>query len=266
MCECMCARSVRTTCTCTNVSYERCVCVHPRTEASHPTVSHIRGVNKVCNIPSPSPSLRSVSSSAPSRTTASRKSVVQVRLHHWPRLHVLCRLAKVDLLMAVYQDEPSERIHSLEADFSSGRPCTTILPGAVTIFLLIYQEFERTDQVVTDSIWRRVCSKHFRFSAGSGMTKNSVRGLPTRLSTTLPHTSSRTAALRALKRPHQTTSSMDVSVAMKTHTRQCAPPCPSNASGSPCFSAESAAPCSVGRRLLVPPHCSILSLSRWSMR
>ena len=129
MCKCMCARSVRTTCTCTNVSYERCVCVHPRAEASHPTVSHIRGVNKVCNIPSPSPSLRSVSSSAPSRTTASRKSVVQVRLHHWPRLHVLCRLAKVDLLMAVYQDEPSERIHSLEADFSSGRPCTTILPG-----------------------------------------------------------------------------------------------------------------------------------------
>ena len=30
MCECMCARSVQTTCTCTNISYERCVCVHLR--------------------------------------------------------------------------------------------------------------------------------------------------------------------------------------------------------------------------------------------
>ena len=32
---------------------------------------------------------------------------------------------------------------------------------AVTIFLLVCQDLERVDQVLTDSVWRRVCSKHF---------------------------------------------------------------------------------------------------------
>ena len=114
---------------------------------------------KVRNIPSSSPR-HSFSSSAPSRTTASRKSMVKFTTG----LNSTFFSKSPTSTGAWYHDEPSEPIHHLEPTFLWKAAYHHVIQ-AVTIFLLVCQKFERVDHFVTDSVWRRVCSKHFYFSA-----------------------------------------------------------------------------------------------------
>ena len=82
---------------------------------------------KVRNIPCPS--LRSVNSSAPSRTTAAKKICREIRLHHLPRLHVFCSKSPTFtgswLSIVVNLLSPSTTLSRL----FSRKPCTTMLTG-----------------------------------------------------------------------------------------------------------------------------------------
>ena len=64
----------------------------------------------------PSSSLLSVNSAAPSRTTASVESDVkcELRLQHCERFQVLQRIVNFHRLVFVHHDEPFELIHHLE--------------------------------------------------------------------------------------------------------------------------------------------------------
>ena len=102
---------------------------------------------KMCKIPSSS--ARSVSSSAPSRTTASGKSVVNFGF--------------ATVRDFIYNDEPSEPIHCLQPTFLL-KALYHHLDSAVTIFLRVCQELERIDQIVEHSLQCRVRPKNFCFS------------------------------------------------------------------------------------------------------
>ena len=125
----------------------------------------------------PSSSARSVGSSAPSRTTAARKCAVSfgfttglasMFFSQSPTFTTswLCTMMN---LQPVHYIEPTSLLKTLYHH----------LDWAVTIILLVCHELERIDQVVTDSIWRRMCSKHLCFSAVGGVLhdQDSVRGL-----------------------------------------------------------------------------------------
>ena len=128
------------------------------------------------------PCLRCVSSSAPSWTTTSGKSVkfgiaagLDSMFYSKSPTFTACVSTMMNLL------NPSI---ILSRRFS-GKPCTTMLTGLSPSFCWC-QEFVRRDQVVTDSLWRRVCSKHFCFSAVRAVLydQDSVRVLPIILAAT----------------------------------------------------------------------------------
>ena len=117
---------------------------------------------KVRNIPSSS--LRSVSPSAPSRTTASGKSVVNFGFTALFDTMFLSQSPIYKRRMAVYPEEPSEPAHCSEPSFFL-QALHNHLDGAAAIFLLACQEFERVDQIVAASLWCRVRSKIVCISA-----------------------------------------------------------------------------------------------------
>ena len=84
------------------------------------------------------PCLRRVSSSAPSRDHHFRK-ICELRLHHWPRLHVLFQITNFHR-KGVHHGEPSEPTHYLEPTFL-WKALYHHVDWAVTIFLLVCQEF-----------------------------------------------------------------------------------------------------------------------------
>ena len=97
-----------------------------------------------------------------------------------------------------------------------------------TIFVVVCQEFESVDKVVTDSVCRRVCSKHFCFSVVRAVLygQDSVRGPSKCTGRQTPHTTSCTASFRALKRPDVV--SKRISVTIRGHTcDNVTPPYPS---------------------------------------
>ena len=100
---------------------------------------------------------------------------------------VRCCLHKITNFhrMGVHHGEHSEPIHCLEPTFL-WKALYHHVDWAVTIFLLVCQEFVRRDQVATGSLWRRVCSKHFCFSAVRAVLydQDSVRVLPIILAAT----------------------------------------------------------------------------------
>ena len=137
-----------------------------------------------------SSSARNVSSSAPSRTTASGKSVVNFGF-----------ATGLDSLF--FSESPtftaswlSTMMNLLSASIIPNRllsckPCTTHLDWAVAILLPVCQKLQRIDQSVAYSLLCRVRSKHFCISAVRAVLydQNPLRGFPIVLAATgrTPH-------------------------------------------------------------------------------
>ena len=96
---------------------------------------------KVRNIPS---SAETVSSSAPSPNHSFQRVGRDLRLHHFPRLHVRFTITNPHRLMVVHHDEPSEPVHNFLPTFLQA--LHHHLDWAVAIFLLVCQKLERIER------------------------------------------------------------------------------------------------------------------------
>ena len=116
-------------------------------------VSHIRGIDE---------GARKVSSPTASRITAPTKSVVKRQLYHFPGPRVLLQISPVyDCCTSVHRNELSESVHSSEATFHQ-QAWYDDLNWTVAIFL--FQELERSDQVVAQSLRRRARPRYIGIS------------------------------------------------------------------------------------------------------
>ena len=102
----------------------------------------------------------------------------------------------------------------------SRKPCATVLTGLSPSFCWFAKSLASVDQAVTDSVWRRVCSKHFGFSAVRAVfyDQDSVRGLPIVLSDTCRTPPVALLRNRAQKRPTRCCLQAGIDDNVGTHT------------------------------------------------
>ena len=124
-------------------------CQSASTTGGPSSVSHFVVWTRVSSMLSSA--LRSVSSSAPSRTTASEQSSVNFGLFDLTRFLRFLWFANPDGFVVVRHDELSQLLHHFESA-SFLEAFHQNFHRTVTISFLIRQELERVDQVVTDSV------------------------------------------------------------------------------------------------------------------